>query len=70
MSERPVSTQGTPKKGPRPGSRKAQQEATATRQAQFLQAYVTVGTIRGACVQTGVGRRTHYGWLERSRRAR
>jgi hypothetical protein len=54
----------TPKKRARPGSRAAQQETTAARQARFLKAYATAGTVRSACALARVGRRTHYTWLE------
>lgn len=44
---------------------KKQQETTAARQARFLKAYATAGTILGASALARVGRRTHYDWLER-----
>jgi hypothetical protein len=37
---------------------------TRAKQAAFLEAVAIYGTITRACVETDVGRRTHYDWLE------
>jgi hypothetical protein len=37
---------------------------TSGAQKRFLQTFAEVGTIREACRQANVGRRTHYDWME------
>jgi len=42
----------------------AQHKKTAASQAAFLAAYAENGTIRHAATAAGIGRRTHYDWLD------
>lgn len=37
---------------------------TSVAQAVFLTAFASLGNITAACAQSGVGRRTHYDWLQ------
>jgi len=43
------------------------QARTAAKQASFLKALATLGTIHAACLASRVGRRTVYDWVERDK---
>lgn len=49
---------------PRPGSDEARKAETAEARAKFLDTFAHVGNVRAASKISGVGRRTHYDWLE------
>lgn len=48
----------------RVGTREAQLEDRREAQTRFLEAYAQSCTVLGACRISGVGRRTHYDWLD------
>jgi hypothetical protein len=48
----------------RPGSREAEAAARRRKQDRFLDAFVEHATVAAASKVAGVGRRTHYDWLE------
>lgn len=50
--------------GKNPAQRSAQLKKEA-QQREFLKAFTRCGNIFRACEKSGVGRRTHYDWLER-----
>jgi hypothetical protein len=59
----PSRTSSTTQK-PRVGSQAARAATKHASQDRFLAAYAEHCTVVHACRATGIGRRTHYGWLE------